>query len=76
MGPTACAAVRHSEGKEALSQEEDLGAIKTSWDSLRVPDGEFPTVGKARAEVISSASAGVIRCGYMALALVSVVLEL
>ncbi len=72
MGPTACAAVRHSEGKGAFAQEEDLGAIEISWDSLRVEVGEVPTVGRARAVVMSSASAGVTRYENIALALVSV----
>ena len=67
MGPTACAAVRHSEGKGALAQEEDLGAIETSWASLRVETGVLPAAGKARAVVMSSASAGITRCENMAL---------
>lgn len=74
MGPTACAAVRHSEGKGALAQEEDLGAIETSWDSLRVGAGELLIVGKARAVVMTSASAGVTRCKNIAVALVSALL--
>lgn len=71
MGPTACAAVRHSEGKGALAQEEDFGAIETSWDTLRGAAVESPTVGRARAVERSSASAGVTRCDNMAFALMS-----
>lgn len=62
MGPTACAAERHSEGKGALAQEEDLGAIKTSWDSVRVAARVLSGVGKARAAPMSSASAWLMRC--------------
>ena len=71
MGPTASVAVRHSEGKGALAQEEDLGAIETSWDTLRVAAVESPTMGKARVMERSSASAGVTRCNNMPFALVS-----
>ena len=70
MGPTACAAVRHSEEKVALAQEEDLGAIETSWDSVRARVGELSGVGKARAVVMSRASVVFTRCENMALALV------
>lgn len=77
MGPTACAAVRHSCWLEASAQEKDFGAIETSWDSLRVATGRPSTVGKASAVKMSSASAGVTRCENMALALVpALVLEL
>lgn len=72
IGPTACAAVRHSEGKGALAQDEDLGAIETSWDSVRAAAGEPLGVGKARAVLKSSASAGVMRFETMALSLVLV----
>ena len=70
MGPIACAAVRHSEGNGLLAQEEDLGAMETSWDTLRFASRELSTVGKARAVVMSSASAGTARCENMALTLV------
>ena len=70
MGPTACAAVRHSEAKAALAQEEDFGAIETSWASVRAA-GEGPSgVGKARAVEKSSASAGFTSCESMSLTLV------
>ena len=63
MGPDTCAAVRHSEGKEAPAQEEDLGAMAATWDSVRVKAEEVGSgVGKARAVVMSSASAGFTKC--------------
>ena len=71
MGPDTCTAVRHSEGKDAPTQEEDLGAIAATWDSVRVRAEEVGSgVGKARAVVKSSASAGFTKCENMALRLV------
>ena len=61
--------MRHSEGKAAFAQLEDLGAIETSWDSVRAAVEEASGVGKARAAVMSSASAGFTRRENMALAL-------
>ena len=61
--------MRHSEGKAALAQLEDLGAIESSWDAVRAAAGEAPGVGKARAVVMSSASAWFTRCENMASAL-------
>ena len=71
MGPDTCAAVRHSKGKEAPAQDEDLGAIAATWDSVRLGAEEVGSgVGKARAVVISSASAGFRKCENMASRLV------
>ena len=69
IGPAACVAVRHSEGKSALAQEEDLGAIERSWDSVRAGVWEVSAVGKARVVAMSSASAGFTRYENMGLAL-------
>ena len=67
MGPDTCAAVRHSDGKEAPAQDEDLGAMAATWDSVRVGAEEVGSgVGKARAVVMSSASAGLTKCMNMA----------
>lgn len=67
MGPDACVAVRHSEGKEAPAQEADLGAMAVIWDSVRVGAEDVGSgVGKARAVVMSSASAGFTKCENMA----------
>ena len=75
MGPIACTAVRHSKGKGALAQEEDLGAIETSWDSVRVAAGVLSGVGKARAAPMSSASAGPMRRESIASASVSALIS-
>ena len=67
MGPDTCAAVRHSDGKEAPAQDDDLGAMTATWDSVRVGAEEVRSgAGKARAVVMNSASAGLTKCMNMA----------